>query len=112
MLALSTGFAKDRNTMRICLVIEATSNSSVAGSRTWYRNFYEPLVEMGHEVVLVPAEEGRRAMWRRDDSARTRFSEKLAETFMREHARRPFHLFFAYLTNRMVDPAVIDLIRN
>jgi spore maturation protein CgeB len=41
-----------------------------------------------------------------------RFSSRLLEAFMREHARRPVDLFFAYLFDHMVDPQVIDEIRR
>jgi spore maturation protein CgeB len=98
--------------MRIFEVIKSSTNLSVPGSRAWYRNLYEPLVEMGHDVVLFPAEEGRRAMQRRDAVARATFSQKLLGTFRSEHARKPFDLFFAYLMDGMVEPGVIDEIRK
>ena len=44
--------------------------------------------------------------------ARAAFSQKLLETFRREHARRPFALFFAYLMDGMVDVGVLDEIRK
>jgi hypothetical protein len=98
--------------MRIFQVIEATANNSVPENRTWYRNLYEPLVEMGHDVVLFPADEGRRAMAQRDSLLQARFSQKLLESFRKNHAKRPFDLFFAYLIDGMVDPAVVDEIRR
>jgi hypothetical protein len=67
---------------------------------------------MGHEVVLFPAEEGRTALRRGDDRARTRFSEQLLDAFRREHARKPMSLFFAYLIDGMVDTGAIDEIRR
>lgn len=82
------------------------------GSLTWRRNLYEPLLELGCDVVLFPAEDGRRAMMRNDRRARAEFSQRLYETFCCEHARRPFDLFFSYLMDGMVDPTVIDEIRK
>ena len=82
------------------------------GSQTWYRNLYEPLVDMGHDVLLFCTEDGRQAMARNDAQARARFSQKLLDTFRREHGRKPFDLFFAYLMEGMVDPSVIDEIRK
>jgi len=98
--------------MRIFEVVESSANTSVPGNRTWHRNLYEPLVELGHEVLLFPAEEGRRAMQQRDASGRATFSQKLWEVFRREQARKPFDLFFAYLMDGMVEPEVIDEIRK
>jgi hypothetical protein len=98
--------------MRIFQVLEGSTNAAVPGSQTWYRNLYEPLVEMGHEVVLFSAEEGRLAMRRNDVQARATFSQKLLDTFRREYAQKPFALFFAYLMNGMVEPAAIDEIRK
>ena len=98
--------------MRIFQVIEGSSNATVAGSQTWHRNLYEPLVEMGHDVLLFSVTEGRIAMQRDDTAGRARFSQKLLDTFHREHARKPFALFFSYLMDGMVDPSVVDAIRQ
>lgn len=98
--------------MRIFQVLEGSSNVAVPGSQTWHRNLYEPLVEMGHEVVLFSVTEGRLAMQRNDASARAAFSQKLLDTFRREHAKNPFVIFFAYLMDGMVEPAAIDEIRK
>lgn len=98
--------------MRIFQVLEGTSNGAVPGSQTWLRNLYEPLVEMGHDVVLLSVEEGRKAMQRNDLPARAAFSQKLLETFRRENIKKPFDLFFAYLMDGMVEPGAIDEIRK
>lgn len=98
--------------MRIFQVIEGASNEAVAGSQTWYRNLYEPLIEMGHDVCLFASTEGRIAMQRNDSAARAVFSQKLLDTFRSEHARQPFDLFFAYLMNGMVEFSAIDEIRK
>jgi hypothetical protein len=98
--------------MRIFQVIEGTSNAAVPGSQTWLRNLYEPLVDLGHCVFLFSPKEGRQAMQRRDPKGRAAFSQKLLETFRREHSRQPFDLFFAYLMDGMVEPGAIDEIRK
>jgi hypothetical protein len=98
--------------MRIFQVLEGSTNAAVPGSQTWYRNLYEPLVEMGHEVVPFSAKEGRLAMQRNDAQTRASFSQKLLDTFRREHAQKPFALFFAYLMDGMVEPATLDEIRK
>jgi len=98
--------------MRIFQVLEGSSNAAVPGSQTWHRNLYEPLVEMGHEVVLFSVTEGRMAMRRNNAQARACFSQKLLDTFRREHAKKAFALFFAYVMDGMVEPEAIDEIRK
>jgi spore maturation protein CgeB len=98
--------------MRIFQVLEGSSNSAVAGNQTWHRNLYEPLVDMEHDVILFSATEGRVAMQHRDAQARATFSEKLLQAFRVAHAQKPVDLFFAYLMDGMVEPGVIDEIRQ
>lgn len=98
--------------MRIFQVIEESSNYSISDNRTWYRNLYEPLQEMGHEVVLFSAKEGRLAMQQNDAKARAVFSQNMLDAFRREHTRKPFSLFFSYLMDGMVEPAAIDEVRK
>jgi len=85
---------------------------SLPGNLTWYRNLYESLIEMGHEVVLVSASDGRKAMRLRNVRARADFSQRLLDIFIKEHHIKPFDLFFAYFMDGMVDPKVIDEIRS
>lgn len=98
--------------MRIFQVIESSANPAIPGNRTWYRNLYEPLVELGHDVVLFFADEGRLAMRSKNPEQRSIFSQKLLDTFHAEHLKSPFSLFFAYLMDGMVEPSVIDEIRQ
>lgn len=93
---------------RIFQVISAKGNISIAGSQTWYHNLYESLIDMGHDVVLFRADEGELAMVRRDKKLRDDFSQKLLNRYQKEHNRKPFDLFFAYLKEGMVEPSVID----
>jgi hypothetical protein len=98
--------------LRILQSIAASTNDAVSGNTVWLRNLRDPLVRLGHDVVLLPAEEGRRAMMTRDAKAREAFSEVVLTRFKREHAKRPFDLFFGYLMDGIIEPAVIDEIRS
>lgn len=98
--------------MRIFQILEANANTAVAANQTWLRNLYEPLLDLGHEVVLFSANPGRQAMAGNDAALRGRFSQQMVDTFRAEQARRPFDLVFAYLMDGMVDPAAIDAIRR
>ena len=81
-------------------------------NKSWLRNLYEPLIEMGHDVVLTTTNEGKAAMRRRNSIMRAAFSQRLLGKFKREHSKKPFDLFFAYLMDGMIDPDVIDQIRT
>jgi hypothetical protein len=76
------------------------------------RNFHDPLIQLGHDVVFLPAEDGRRARVADDAHARAVFSEAVLTRFRGEHAKRPFDLFFSYLMDGMIEPEVIDEIRS
>lgn len=98
--------------MRIFQVIEDTTNASLPANTTWRRCLYESLVELGHDVHLVSASKGRLARQRNDARLRAEFSDELTRAFETEHRKRPFDIFFSYLTDGMVDPAAIDMIRQ
>ncbi len=98
--------------MRIFQTIESSTNINVNTNRTWYRNLYEPLIDLGHDVYLFPSEPGRLAMKKGNSKLRSDFSERLLEAFIKEHKRKPFDLFFSYFMDGMVDPSVIDQIRK
>ena len=98
--------------MRILQVLAARATRGFSDGQIWLRNLYEPLVEMGHEVILFRAEEGWRAMQHRDATARAVFGQKLLDAFHSEHAAKPFDLFFAYLMDGIVETGVVDEIRK
>lgn len=98
--------------MRIFQVMGRSASMLVSWNRTWIRNLHEPLLDLGHDVVLLDAAEGWQAMQRRDARACARFSDRVVDAFRREHRRRPFDLFFAYLMDGMIEPSAIDQIRR
>lgn len=82
-------------------MLNPSGNQGVSGSLTWYFNLYEPLVDLGHEVYFFNlktfCEEEklrfRSAMFKR------RLSQVLPITFKAENKKKPFDLFFSYLTD-------------
>lgn len=98
--------------MRIFQVLSAQATGGVGPSQVWLRNLYEPLVDMDHDVLLFRAEEGDDARKRQDPSLRASFSQKVLDSFRREHSRKGFDLFFSYLKNGMVNVELIDEIRK
>ena len=98
--------------MRIFQAIETSTNSAIPHNRTWLRNLYEPLVEMGHDVVPFDVTEGQKAYWRKSQKIRDRFSQKLLDQIVSTHRKKPIDLFFAYLNDGMVEPSVVSRIRE
>ncbi len=98
--------------MRIFQVIENYANLSLRENRTWLRNLHEPLIEMGHEVTLVTADEGRLAMQTRDSALRSAFSEKLLNQFRAGMKNGPYDFAFFYLMDGMCEPGVLEEIRK
>jgi hypothetical protein len=93
--------------MRIFQVLENSSNLSVPQNQTWRRNLHEPLLDLGHEVVLYSSEIGRRAMQRKSTSLRDKFGENLLAAFRKALAEKSVDLFFAYLMDGMIEPEIL-----
>ena len=98
--------------MRIFQAIEASANSALNSNQTWYRNLYEPLIDLDHDVVLFDTSEGRKAYINGSKRARDIFSDQLLATFKKEHHKSPFDLFFGYFIDGMIDPSVISYINR
>jgi hypothetical protein len=98
--------------MRIFQIIESSTNTAIPVNKTWYRNLHEPLVEMGYDVFLFPANEGRLAMGEDGQILREKFSRKVLEELIKEHKKKPFTLFFSYLMDGMINPYVIDEVKR
>lgn len=98
--------------MRILLVLAPEATGGVTGSRVWLRNLYEPLLDLGHDVELVDATPAAQARSCGDSRLRTLFSEYLWLAFLEKHRRASFDLVFTYLMDGMVDPSVIDAVRE
>src|ERR1035437_9071413 len=98
--------------MRIFQVIGSSTNASIENNKTWFRNLYEPLIELGHDVVLFNLDEKEQSVHLFDSSTRTRFTEKLEKRFLQTHSKKPIELFFSYLMDGMIDPSLIDNIRK
>jgi hypothetical protein len=97
--------------MRILQLIESAGNAAVS-SQMWMRNLHEPLLDLGCDVDLISTTPARDAWRRRDRGALADFNQRVLTHFRREHARQPFHLFFCYVVDGMLDPALIAEIRR
>ena len=73
--------------MRIFQVLAGSANYYVKQNQTWLRNLHEPLLEMGHDVILHSAAMGSKAMREGNVRLRTKFGENLLETFKTELKR-------------------------
>jgi spore maturation protein CgeB len=106
--------------MRIFYAVPEAATSAV-GSRIWSRNLYDSLAGMGHEVVEFRYDLDR-AFERIDakieanrvfiEKNRPLLSSELLRQIRDSHSYQRIDLFFAYLTDALVLPAIIDTIRG
>ncbi len=103
--------------MRIFFAAPATAHQGALPSSTlWHANLYQPLVDLGHDVVvfdfdysefnrnLDPWDPKQRAFTTEN---RPRFSEQLIKQFEEAQARAPVDLFFSYFYSSYVEPEAI-----
>jgi spore maturation protein CgeB len=103
--------------VRIFFAAPATAHQGALPSSTlWHANLYQPLVDLGHDVVvfdfdysefnrnLDPSDPKQRAFTAEN---RPRFSEQLIKQFDDAHARAAVDLFFSYFYSSYVEPEAI-----
>jgi spore maturation protein CgeB len=106
--------------MRIFYAVPEAATFAVA-SRIWRRNFYDSLAGMGHEVIefhydldhafrRIDTESEANRTFIEDN--RRLLSKELLRQIQDSHSHQRIDLFFAYLTDALVLPAVIDTIRS
>lgn len=101
--------------MRIFLAIPGSPNPAFASS-LWRANLHDPLVAMGHDVVLF--EEGVQPLFDLDPDApstagpRATFSAKLLRAVDEAHAQRRLDLVVTYLSDGHVDRQTIERMRD
>lgn len=100
--------------MRIFLAYTPSGNFSVPNSNTWYKNLYAPLIDLGHEVFTLRLDEvaEKYQVKFRGKGFKETFTSELERIFLLEHKKKPFDLFFAYLTIQDIYPSVVDNIRK
>ncbi len=98
--------------MRIFLAIQKNTNSAIPTNSTWYRNLYEPLLELGHKVVLFDTSEAIHARRKKNRSLKAKVSQKLIDVFRKENDKNHFDVFIGYFTEGMLDFEVIEQIRK
>ena len=101
--------------MRLFLAIPRSPNPSFT-SDLWKANLHDPLVEMGHDVVLW--DEGSQSLFDLDPDApgtvpvRGRFSQRFLEAVEAAHRSGPLDLTITYFSDSHLDPGAIDHVRE
>lgn len=77
-------------------------------------NMYPALVEMGHEVIRYDWGYSFLATKQPSYTAEVRaaVSERMLTAVKEEHRRKPIDLFYSYLLTRIIEPDIIDEIRQ
>jgi spore maturation protein CgeB len=106
--------------MRLFYASDTTPNPSFQ-SNLWRNNLYQPLVDLGHEVVefhydlrrtfqnLDPQDPNQKAFVAKN---RPRVTKELLRQIKHEHAKKPIDLFFSYFYDACVLPNAIDEIKS
>jgi spore maturation protein CgeB len=76
------------------------------------RNLHEPMVDLGHDVILVPSEDGWEAARTGNVQIRDRFSEMVRDAVTDAVGDGGVDLFFSYLIDGAIEYALIDEIRG
>jgi spore maturation protein CgeB len=92
--------------MRIFQVIPSSTNRALNTNKTWYRNLYEPLIDLGHDVILLNIDE--LSIQAKDGN----FTELIEIKFNIENKKKRIDLFFSYLMDGMIDPYLIQYIKD
>jgi spore maturation protein CgeB len=101
--------------MRLFLAIPRSPNPSFT-SDLWKANLHDPLVDMGHDVVLW--DEGSQPLFDLDPDApetvpvRARFSDRFLQAVEAAHRSSPFDLVITYFSDSHVEPQAIDRVRE
>lgn len=105
--------------MRIFYAADTTPNPALR-SNLWRDNLYQPLVDLGHEVlefrydlaeVFRHFDRARPDHRRFIEKSRPRVGAELVRQIRRAHAERPIDLFFSYFYDFCALPEAIDEIR-
>lgn len=101
--------------MRIFLAIPFSPHPGIH-SQLWKINLHDPLVEMGHDVVLWGEDLLPYYDLDPDDPAtvprRAALSERLVAAIEAAHRARPLDLVLGYLSDSHVEPGVVDAVRE
>lgn len=107
--------------MRIFYAADSSPNPQLE-SNLWRNNLYQPLVDLGHEVVEFQYDRMRESLTYIWDTRlplpefvaenRPRLSAQLFEQIEAAHKAKPIDLFFSYFYDSCVLPETIDAIRR
>jgi spore maturation protein CgeB len=100
--------------VHIFLSFHPSGNLSVPGSMTWYRNFYEPLKDLGHDVFFLNLDEVSKEnkIQFRGQKFFEIFSRELPEIFKREHNKKPFDFFLSYFTDNDITTETLSTLKK
>lgn len=105
------------NKLRIFMAIpgSGTVKTSIKSS-IWTRNLFEPLVRMGHEVILLDFDyddyfvHAENIFWLKKN--KSTLTDAIEKKFISENTKKRIDICFFYLCNEFIDYQVLDLIRK
>jgi spore maturation protein CgeB len=100
--------------MKIILAISPSGNSSIQNSNTWFYNFYEPLVDIGHQVLYYNIDKisDELRIRRRTKEFKEKFSQYFLDSVKREHKISKVDLVLCYFMNDDIEIHCINEIKK
>ncbi len=101
--------------MRVFLALASSPNPTFA-SNLWKWNLHDPLVDLGHDVVLWDG--GIQPLFDVDPRSpaavplRARFGEDFLRAVEEAHRAKPLDLVLTYVSDSHLEPAMIDRVRE
>lgn len=100
--------------MRIFLSLLPIGNSAIPQSKTWLRNLYEPLLDLGHEVYLLDISEFSRThdIKLNSKNFKEKFSHFLLNILDKENNKNKIDFFLSYFTDNHIYGDIINEIKK
>lgn len=100
--------------LKIFLVIPSFSTEGIGDSLIWYRNLYEPLLDLNHVVELFSIEEhgAKKPPKEWNGYDRDKFSYKILEAINRSLLKGKIDIFFSYLYDYHIESQLIQIIKE
>jgi len=108
-----------KNKFRIfCAIPRSANNYALKSSNIWYKNLVEPLIEMGHEIIMpgFDVSEQYRATYahgsEKQQQAKVEYGKKLVKNIKEFQANKHIDLILTYYDSFQISPEAIDELRQ
>ena len=99
--------------LKIFLVLDGRA-TGVNGSNIWTKNFYDTLLDLGHDVTLLSIGDfiAKKGLKPSSPKAKEFLTTELPVEFKKQNEQKKFDLFFSYLHNGQIFPSAFHEIKK